>query len=71
MNECDIHVDPFGNLSLLVGPADNRKTSVVSPEALCLASTVWRAWSILKAISSKHIPKNVKFLFEMVILSIS
>ena len=71
MNECDIQVDPFGNLSLPVGLAENRKTYVVSPEALCLANPVWRAWSILKAISSKHILKNVKFLFEMVTLSIS
>ncbi len=43
VNESIIHVDPSGNLSLLVGPVDEQKTFVVSSAALCLASPVWRA----------------------------
>ena len=43
VKESIIHVDPSGNLSLLVGTDDNQKTFVVSSAALCLASPVWRA----------------------------
>ena len=54
-----VHVDPSGNLTLLVGPADNRKTFVVSSTAMCLASPVWRAMlnpqgHFLEAHSSDH-----------------
>ena len=41
--ESTVHVDPSGNLTLIVGPEDNQKTFTVSSAAMCLASPVWRA----------------------------
>ena len=43
IKESTVHVDPSGNLTLIVGPEDNQKAFTVSSAAMCLASPVWRA----------------------------
>ena len=58
------HVDPSGDLTLLVKVGNKRKSFIVSSKVMCLASPIWRAMLDPKGHFKEASPDNKEITFE-------